>query len=187
MEDGSDLFLSLTGNYTRSRWLGLPLDAVAAGSAAGPSPSVPQPLACLLAKLSTAEALATPGLFIHTVQEVLRPAGRGGAHPEGSSSDEPAPGRVTQRALLTRLWPLVEALEGGGAIPEVGGCRRMQCQCFPSNPPMNLPPAFFSQATSPHEAAALLLVMLGELPRALIPMPAIMLIEAAVEAGQVRS
>ena len=120
MEDGSDLFLSLTGNYTRSRWLGLPLDAVAAGSAAGPSPSVPQPLACLLAKLSTAEALATPGLFIHTVQEVLRPAGRGGAHPEGSSSDEPAPGRVTQRALLTRLWPLVEALEGGGAVLEVG-------------------------------------------------------------------
>ena len=51
---------------------------------------------------------------------------------------------------------------------------------------MALPP-ILSQATSPHEAAALLLVMLGELPRALIPMPAIMLIEAAVEAGQVRS
>ena len=41
------------------------------------------------------------------------------------------------------------------------------------------------QALSPHEAAALLLVMLGQLPKALVPNIAILLIEAAIEAGQV--
>ncbi len=40
------------------------------------------------------------------------------------------------------------------------------------------------EATS-HEAAAMLLVMLGELPRTLIPAAAVVLVGAAVEAGQV--
>ena len=40
------------------------------------------------------------------------------------------------------------------------------------------------QSTPPHEAAALLLVMLGELPRPLLPATAVTLIDAAWEAGQ---
>lgn len=47
-------------------------------------------------------------------------------------------------------------------------------------------PHSYHQALDPHQAAALLLVMLGELPKALLPNMAIVLIEAAIEAGQVR-
>ncbi len=153
VEDGSDMFLSLTGSYVKSSWLGLPLDRVPLAQETNAKAvslnGVPRPIAALLVTLGTPQAISTPGLFIDSIQALLdRPV-------TGWSSSS----RSTQRALLRRLSPVVEALEQGGPVPP---------------------------ETAPHEAAAMLLVTLAELPRALLHPAAVALVGAAVEADQVR-
>ncbi|GAX73188.1 hypothetical protein CEUSTIGMA_g641.t1 [Chlamydomonas eustigma] len=156
VEDGSDLFLSLTGTYTRSNWLGLPLHVIAGGLE--PDTQVPLPVARLIQALSKKvdDTLAPPDLFLNSVKVVL-------------SKSEPVSGdaftnlpsglsRSTQRGLLQALRPLIASLEVGVCLPEDA-------------------PA--------HDLASLLMLFLGELPQPLLPAPAVALISAAIEAGQV--
>lgn len=110
MEDGSDLFLSLTGAYRRSRWLGLSLDSIATHPTGGPSAGIPRQLAQLVTFLDTAQSLATSGLFVESIQNVLVDSDWGGATAEALSTGHGV-SRAMQRALLRRLSPLVEALE----------------------------------------------------------------------------
>lgn len=119
------MFLSLTGTYQRSRWLGLPLDRIAAN--AGPSAAAPRPLVRLLEILGSAEALATPGLFIDSTKAILEASGhaipgvagsgtaggRGGCGTPTGGSLQVGYGvrRSTQRALIRSLAGLIEILE----------------------------------------------------------------------------
>jgi hypothetical protein len=115
VEDGSDLFLSLTGTYTRSTWLGLPLHLIAGGL--DPDMQIPLPVARLIQALSKADALATPGLFLDSVKVVLS---RTASLPDGfTHRPRGLLSRSTQRALLQALRPLIATLEAGACLPEV--------------------------------------------------------------------
>lgn len=121
VEDGSDLFLSLTGTYERSNWLGLPLESIASNP--GPAAGLPCMLQHLLSFLEGAHALCTQGLFVQSVGIVLGGAvpgampgpGQGG----GDSSLLSGLSREMQRALMQRLAPLIDALEDGQELPQV--------------------------------------------------------------------
>jgi len=143
VEDSSDMFLSVTGNYIKSSWLGLPLDAMAEASASG---KVPAQMSTLLAALGSAEALATPGLFVTSVAKVL------------GDDVEPGPSRHTQRKLLQALAPHCSALEQNQPLP--------------------------ADAT-PHQIAALLLALLGNLPRPLLPASAAAMVSLATDVAKV--
>ena len=114
------MFLSLTGTYRKSAWLGIPLDSVI-GADSGPAQSatVPRQISALASILDTAAALAAPGLFVRSVEAVLSSSqgaeGAGDLLVAGQ-----AVSRSTRRSLLRRLQPLVEVLEQPGCIlPEV--------------------------------------------------------------------
>ena len=113
------MFLSLTGTYRRSKWLGLPLNCIATHPGP-PSTGIPRPLFRLIEHLSSAEALATAGLFVDSIKVVLQvsPSGGGGGTPTGGALQVGyGVRRSTQRALLQSLSGLVEIFEGDPDSP----------------------------------------------------------------------
>lgn len=115
------MFLSLTGTYRKSSWLGIPLDSISTSVSSRDLVVVPWQISSLISALETAEALATPGLFVLSTRNVLSTS-----HEEAETGALPVAGlgacRVTERLLLRRLRPLVETLEHPDCIlPVVRG------------------------------------------------------------------
>eukprot|EP00798_Chlamydomonas_sp_ICE-L_P027653 gene27653-7291_t len=199
VEDGSDMFLSISGKYQGSAWLGRPLSDVAAaeGGASGEGANIPLVLNTMISFLSTERALSTEGLVVDSVQIVLqsseaipKSSGRNHDSAEGKAGAEEGGHTFDNEQLHSAMRELDSAMgqvstaeeniniDGHAALHHGGGTAyslhsrdgcRKAIQALRPLREVLDAGGAVPHDCDPHKVAALLLLTFAELPSALLP------------------